>query len=133
MPISDRRMFEIWRKREALRKKIETINKQKAKMDAALIAEMERRGVKSIVERESGERITYIAAETTIYIEPELKRRLNRNPRGRAILKRCTKEVLDMKAVASEVQAGSIPARVVAACSEIKTSKPYLTGGGGGE
>lgn len=131
MPISDRRMFELWREREKAKKQAARLLARAKKIDDALIKEMDRRNTKSVTERGTGQRITMIAAERTVYVEPMLRRKLSLSARGRKILKRCMVEQLDMKAIASEVVAGNIPSRIVAACSEVKTDSAYLKGGGG--
>lgn len=133
MPISDRRIFELWRERERMDARAKRATARKTKIDEALLAEFERRGIDSLTERGTGQRITYIAAEKVVYFEDQLRRRLALSAKGRTILKRCMVDVLDMKAIASEVIAGNIPPRIAAACSEVKTSAPYLKGGGGGE
>lgn len=131
MAISERKMFEIWRQREDIKKKITDLQGKIKKRDQALLAEFERRGITSLTDAESGDTITYTQAESVVYDSDELVKRLRRSPQGRAILNRCEKTVLDMKAISAEVQAGNIKPDIIAACSAIKKAAPYLRGGTG--
>lgn len=128
MPLSDRKMFELFRQREAMKAKIADINKRIKKRDEALLAEFERRGTKSLTDLETGEHITYVQSESVVYNSEELEKRLRRSASGKTILARCQKTVIDMKAIAAEVQAGNIKPEIVAACSEVKKSAPYVRG-----
>lgn len=128
MSLSTRKMFELWEQRNRAKKKIEDLTKYVTKRDDAIKAELERRGLKAIEDAETNQRITYTQNETVVYFEDKIRKRLARSPKGRAVLKRVTKEVIDMKALAAEVQAGNVDPEVAAACSEIKRSAAYLKG-----
>lgn len=130
MPISERRMFEIWRQINSYKSDAQEIAQKIKKRSDALLAEFERRGLKGIEDKETGERITFVQSESVAYNQDELKDQLRKSKKGREILARCTVEVLDMQAIAAEVQAGNIPPKIVAKCSAIKKSAPYLRGGG---
>lgn len=128
MALSTRKIFELWEQREKAKKKISELNEYVTKRDDAIKAELERRGLKAIESAETNQRITYVQNETVVYIEPEIRKLLARSPKGRAVLKRAEKTVLDMKAIAAEAQAGNISPDIIAKASEIKLSSPYLKG-----
>lgn len=121
----------MWRECEKMKTRIADLQGKITRRQEALLKEFERRGIKSLTDAETGERITYIRAESVVYDKPNLVARLKRSPRGRAVLKRCTVEDVDMRAIAAEVQAGNVSAEIVSASSEIKFAKPYLKSGGG--
>jgi hypothetical protein len=126
MPITDEKMVEYWQEREKWRLRAQKASKRQSEIDTKLIAEFERRGTKAI--EHGGVRVTYVAAETVVFPEEKVRARFRRSSKLREVLARCTKEVLDTKALASEVQAGNIPAAVIAEVSEIKPSRPYVSG-----
>lgn len=129
--IPDREIFKLWEEREQIRKRIEKLKKMQRRRDDKILDEFKARGIRSIVRRRDGLRVSMVAPEPVVYHESALRRRLSRSPKGRAIIKRCEVTMLDMKAIAGEVLAGHISKDIAKDCSEIKPSTPYLRGGEG--
>jgi hypothetical protein len=125
-------MFQMWRQRNTYKAQVSALNVKIKAREKAILEEMERRNLKGI-ESKSGERLTYVKGTTVVYDKDKLKAKLLKSKKGRAILARCTVEVIDMQAIAAEVQAGNIPPQIIAECSETKDTAPYLRGGGKGE
>lgn len=130
--ITTGRMFTLWRQRNNLKARIQKLNKQVKDREQVILSAMTARGLKGIESR-AGERLTFVESSSVVYDQEKLRAKLARSPKGRAILKRCTVQVLDMQAIAAEVQAGNIPPKIVAQCSQVKKNAPYLRGGGKSE
>lgn len=132
MPISEGRLFQLWRQRNTYKAQVQALNTKIKAREQAILDEMIRRDLKGI-ESKTGERLTFVEGTRVEYDQAALKAKLSKSKKGRAILERCTVEVLDMAAIASEVQAGNIPPKIIAECSEVKKNAPYLRGGGKGD
>lgn len=124
--ISDARMVELWEEREELRLRAAKLAKKQKAIDAKMIEEFERRGTTSL--KNGGTQVTYVRSETVVYVPDVLETRLKRTKKGREVLNRVQKLVIDMRAVAGEVQAGNIPSSVVAEASTIQLASPYVRG-----
>lgn len=127
--IKDEELFRLWRERNEIAERIAKLSARQKSRDDKILTEFERRGIKSITSAETGERITYVQGEQVVYNYDGLIQSLRRSARGRAIVSRCEKVVVDPRAVAAEVQAGHVNPRLVQKYSEIKLNKPYLRGG----
>lgn len=127
--VTDEKLFKLWTERNEIDARIAKLSAMKAKRDDTILTEFERRGIKTITSAVTGDRITYVQGESVVYDFDGLVTSLKRSDKGRTIVKRCEKTIIDTRAVAAEVQAGHINPALVRKHSSIKQAKPYLRGG----
>lgn len=124
--MTDAQIIKLYRKREEIKNKMASLNSLATDASEKIVAEMQSRGTRMI--ENDGQRVTLVCPEPVVYDEEAARTILKRSPKGRAVLKRITIEVIDKKALSSEVQAGNIQAATVNKFASVKPSKPYLSG-----
>lgn len=124
-----RKMVAKWLSRQDAAEQVTIWSKRKQELDKQIIEFMQANGLKAIESEEEGVRITLVQPEPVVYDAELLKDKLKRSAKGRAVLARCTVEVIDMAAIAAEVQAGNIDSKLVAQASSIKPVAPSLRSG----
>lgn len=124
--ISDARLAEMYQRREELRERAGKLTAKADDISDRIVAELQRRGTDTFTN--GGQRVTLVSPESVSTDYAELQTILRRSAKGRAILARVEKTVVDGKAVAGEVLAGNIAPSIVARVSTINKSKPYLRG-----
>lgn len=118
--------FRLWRERTRLREQAATINKEAEKKYEKLLGMMERNGIRSIKDDETGETITYVAPQPVEIDYEGMIAYLNRSEKGREIIKRCTVRMVDNARLAAECNEGNVPDRIYRKFSKIKEVKPHL-------
>lgn len=118
-PMEDREMFRLLQERQEILERIEALQARADKRKEKIVAEMERRGIKALENDKF--RVSYVQQERVDYSLDALKNSLTP-----ALFRRITKPVVDREALSGMVQMGKVSAEVVADCSTITTSKPYI-------
>lgn len=115
----DSEIFQLVEKQVEYASKAKKYEAKADEIKEKVIREMERRDLKAL--ENDNLRVTYVQNETVKYSLDLLKEHLQK-----ATIKRITSEVLDKAKLSAEVQVGHIPQDVVAECSEVFYSKPYI-------
>lgn len=124
--MTDAQIVKNYREREEIKKKIAALQALVNKRTEKIVSEMQSRRTRMI--EHDGQRVTLVQPEPVVIDEEKARTILRRTQRGRIILKRATIEVLDKKALSSEIQLGHISAAVAAKFTHVKPSAPYITG-----
>jgi hypothetical protein len=117
--MEDRELFRLVAERQEILERVEALQARADKRKEKVVSEMERRGIKAL---ESDKfRVSYVCQERVDYSLDALK-----NSVTPALFRKITKPVVDRDALSGLVQMGKIPTEVVADCSTVSTSKPYI-------
>ena len=127
MALSDKRVIDLYREAEKLKNDAASLQSKAEKRLERIVEEMQRRGTYSITN--DGQRVTLVEPETTVVEEEICRAVLKRSAKGRAVLARIIKEVIDKKALSAELQAGNVPPKMASQFVTIKKTKPYVRGG----
>lgn len=119
MPYSDAKLATMARRSSDLNDEIKRIKERKAKVDQAIIGEMERRGTKTLTT--GGVTITYVAAENVGYNYDELAEELPKR-----LADKIRKREVDKQQLAILVTSGKIDSVLVAAHTSVTISAPYI-------
>jgi len=117
--MEDRELFRLLQERQEVLERIEALQARADKRKEKIIAEMEQRGI-TAVENEKF-RVSYVAQERVSYSLDHLRQRLSP-----ALFRKITKQVVDTTALSGMVQMGKIEPEIVADCSTVSQSKPYI-------
>jgi hypothetical protein len=117
--MEDRELFRLTQERAEILERIEALQARADKRKDKIISEMERRGVTALENEKL--RVSYVQQERVSYNLDSLRQRLSP-----ALFRKITKQVVDPTALSGMVQMGKVEPEIVADCSTVTPSKPYI-------
>lgn len=118
-PIKDKKLVEMAKARETLRLRKKDLESEIEKLDKPILAELARRGTKSI--EAAGVKVTKVEQPWTSYSYEILKQVLGKKAG------RYRKKEVDVTALSQAIQAGEVPASVLEEITLTGLKAPYVS------